>query len=705
MQNSLRIAALSSAAAIAMTPAFARAADGEDPTVGEVLVTARKVTERVQDIPIPVTAIGREQLEAAGRVNTMESLSNIAPGVKVFRAANQSNSYAVFIRGLGRDNGFPHVEAPVATYIDDVNYPYQVGPTLNIGGISRVEVLRGPQGTLYGRSATVGAVKYYTERPDLNEQTRGVTVTGGTHNRAEMVLSAGTPLAPDQAGVKADFGYHHTGGYKRDRRTGKHLGGTDGIAGRISLLYRPTDNLEIFVSADGTRDRDSTDPQTATVLAADGRVLPLFGDNFIVETHPTNPQINKLDAGGATGQVTYDWKGVTLKSITAFRQFRQQYSNDFFGRADVAYTGSVVDARVNYWTQEFQATRTALDDRLTYVGGAFYLSSDVEVIQKSPGAANTPTYNTTQNSWSFAAYADATFNFTDQLSVSGGVRYTYDEKDVYQNVISRTVNFNAQNSDNWTSTTPRVTLNYKVTDDILVFAGWAKGYKTGALSSLTPAQLAAAAVFISPEKVDNREVGIKSEWFEKRLRANVTYFKAKYTDQTTAALDARNNNFLISNDVDAEGVEAEVLVRPQAHWFIAANAAWLDAEYVNISPTNTTILNLADKTPKHSPKLTYQFRAGYTFENVLNTQGALSLGVDYNHYSGQWECLAHNPPCRLAKYGTTDVNATYTFPDERLQMIIAGTNVGGAEYFKLAGAAGRLFSPKDDWSFTVRYRY
>ncbi|BCW91139.1 Vitamin B12 transporter BtuB [Alphaproteobacteria bacterium SO-S41] len=698
-------------AAVLVAPAYAQSgtttpaepateqSDGSE----EVVVTARRVTERAQDVPLSVSTLTPDQIGKGGQPS-VESLSNAAPTVKIFKTVNQTGSYAVYIRGLGRDNGNFNVEAPVAFYVDDVLYPYQVGPVLDVGGISRIEVLRGPQGTLYGRSATVGAVKYITTRPDLDKEAIEGAVTVGSYGRAEVTAGVSEPIIEGKAAVRLDAGYRLYDGYIEDRRRNVTVNGTNGYGARLSINYQINENLNLYAALDGRHDRDEPNIATAQVLTGT-TITPRFGSDYIAETNATDPLLNQLDAGGGTFQLKYDWDNVTLKSVTAYRGFSLLYSNDVVARADVAYSGTVSDVNDRTFTQEFQATGSLFDDRVTFVGGLFYLDSSSDAVVNQPGLATRPTYTTHQDARTLAAYLDVTAHIFAGLSLSAGVRYDDDQKEATQRTVSTALDFTKSAEAGWDSTTWRVGAEYKFTDNFMIYGSMSTGYKSGALNSLTPSVVGAAGIFVPPEHVDNTEIGFKSQWWDNRITLNVDYFWASYKDQTSAILDAKLATLLIAADADVEGVEVEFRLRPTENWSISGNLASMEGKYVNIDPLNVTLATLADKTPKHVPKLTYSINTDYTFDNVIQEGSSLRLSASYNYISKTYECLNHHPSCVSEPYGLTDISASYLFPDGHSEIIIAGTNVGDVDYFKVASQTPvRWIAAPAEFMLTFRYR-
>lgn len=681
--------------AVAQTPAAP--AGASDDAGEEVVVTARKVKENVQDVPISMSAVNGAKLEQA-RGFTVESLNNVVPNIKVFKTVGNSNSYAVFVRGIGRDNNAFIIEAPIATYVDDVYYPYPTGLVLDTGGLERVEVLRGPQGTLYGRNATVGAIKYVTKRPSLADEDAGFSFTYGSYGRREVRANYAMPLIEDKLGVRFDVGYNSYDGYMQDAVTGDHLGGVDSISGRMSVLYRPTDKMEIYFSVDALQSRDDLNVGTP-FITANGVSTPVYGSVYkmrdIIGVGP-----NDLDVSGGTFQFSYDFDFGTFKSVSSYRTVHQRYTID----ANSGYSAPAIllaDNNDKTFTQEFQLTGDLFSDRLTYVLGFFYLNSDTRSVY-ARAATNATDYTTK----SVAAYLDATYAITDDIHLSAGIRYTKDSKDAVTTRSGPAPNFTKGGEEEWSATTPRVGADWKINDNVMVYGSWGKGFKAGGLATLEPSIAAAAAIFVPPEKITSTEVGFKTEWWDGRVIFNIDYFWADYTDQAQTVLVG---NPLVTSvvfaDAHIEGLEAELHARITDNWRVDATAGTLDNHFTFI-PVGNPALNFADKTLKHSPKFAYMISTDYTFDKPFGVGGTLAFGATYNWTDDTWESVQKVPLAFQPAYDTLDLRAVYTTEDDKYQVVLAGSNVTDTEYFKVVTVNfTRWYAPPSEWSLTFRAKF
>ncbi|MDB5475772.1 MAG: TonB-dependent receptor [Phenylobacterium sp.] len=669
-------------------------------TIEELVVTARKVTENLQDVPISMTAISAEKLDF-GRISTQETLNNISPNVQVWKPVNTSNNYSVYIRGVGRNSNFFNAESPVAIYVDDVVFPYQVGPVVDVGGLERVEVLRGPQGTLYGRNATVGAVKYVTQKPSLTDELTSYGFTAGKFGRAEGQVSESIPVVSGVWAAKADFAVRNYDGYVHDLTTGGQVNGTHTMNGRFSTFWKPAPDLNIYASVDGTHAKDPIGINVPVVVVGTN-VQPFFGSWYTTASSNALPHVNNLDTLGGTVQAVLDYHGVTLKSVTAYRTFLQDFVQNPQGRTDIPSTGLESKTHDGTFTQEFQATGGLMDSRLTYVAGVFLLDGVTQNRTSQPPLANRPVFTTRQAVKSYAGYIDGTVKILPQWSVSAGVRQTRDEKTAHQTETSTTVNYDAgSKKHSWQSTTYRFSTDYKITSDILAYASYGTGFKGGQLNTVQPTSLAAADVFIPPETVTNTEAGLKTEWLEHRLRVNVDYFWTNYKNMTQAILVPGGVTQLAVADAKIDGLELEFTARPLPDWSISGIVGTMNSRYVNAQPGNP-VFGLADPTLQHAPKLSYHLWTDYTFDS-LPIPGSLTVGADYAWTDKTYESINHSAVTTQSPYELLGFKVIYV-PAEHHQIILQGTNVTNTVWFLLGSSNNaRFIEPPSEFSITYKY--
>jgi iron complex outermembrane receptor protein len=532
----------------------------------DIVVTARRRNELLLDVPVAVTAYSGEQLARQGALD-ISDVGDTTPNVTFETSRGTNTTLTAFIRGVGQQDPVAGFEQGVGLYLDDVYLNRPQGALLDIYDVERIEVLRGPQGTLYGRNTIGGAVKYVTrrlrDRPQLSARAHL-----GTDEQADLIVSASTPVA---SGVRigAAAARLSRGGFGTNLTTGEENYNRDLWAGRATIELEPAENAFLRLSGDYTVDRSN--PRgghrliaSLCTTACGQPVRPVLEDEFDSRGGLEDPT-QKVRGGGVALQGELginEW--LKLKSITAYRRDRSDTPIDF----DVLPEADV-DVPAIYKNKQFSQEVQALVERgpLAGIVGAYYLDAnafnvfDVRLYTTSPVALPGLTAATRgdvdTNTW--AIFGDFTYEFSDQLSASVGARYTSDKRradilrqtlilggspelggsgafDKTGTVLATTSNFQGKRKD--TAFTPRASVSFKPTEDHNLYASYSRGFKGGGFdprgqSTQAPSQ-SPEDVFefmaFDPETVDSYELGWKANLLDRRLQFATALFRADYTD-------------------------------------------------------------------------------------------------------------------------------------------------------------------------------
>ena len=552
-------------------------------TLEEVVVTAQRRAERGQDVPVAVTAFGRDAIDAY-RLETLRDVSRVTPGLLV-SAFNQS-SPTVAIRAA--NNTFTQVGAnkPVQVVLDEVFIPRNSAVTLELFGLDSIQVLKGPQGTLFGRNVTGGVILLDTGRPRFGATEARVRGTVGDYGlRAFEGL---TDLAlNDRVSVRVAGALRQRDGFGRDRLTGAEQDDLDSASVRGQLRVQVTPTLEALFGADYADDRNGGRTLSSKGVGNDGdRRTSELGQ----------PQRFARTQGGVSARLYWDVFGGEVTAITAYRQSQ---SGELFSGVGANFrflTGTqsqlVSDDAddVVAFTQEVRFA-SPLWERGSFIVGAYYSDETADRILRSQAfAAGTGALVTHQvadqsvDSRSLAVFADGTVNLPANLALTLGVRYTADRKTaslIRTDLIRPTNGFSGLGLErDWSKVTPRAVLNWRPTPTLLAYASYARGYTAGGFNT-EAATLAALTAAFDPETVDNYELGLKSDWLDDRLRVNLALFHLKYQDKQELFFNNVTRVLNITNAAEAtvEGGEAEV--RFQATDWLTLNATYgrLDSVY------------------------------------------------------------------------------------------------------------------------------
>ncbi len=633
--------------------------------IEEIIVTSRKREESLQSVPISVTAFTAADLEEMN-TNSVAGISEFTPNLMINKTASGSNAMVACMRGLCRTDTTITDDPYVGIYMDGVYTGKAMGSVFDIADIERVEVLRGPQGTLFGKNTLAGAINVVTAKPS-GEAGAKLQVLGGSEDQRSYKAILDMPAFGD---VKTKFSFLHK---EHDPFTknlvGTDLGTEDKDAVLVAALWDVTSNFSLDWSFDWT-EVDEVPPANFSTFTIGS---DFFG-NPVGGSTPTHTRRNGSTAlytgagfDGNAGNdatiyghsLTANWDlgtiggidNANLKSITAYRKTDNEYQNNSSG---LSYRSLWTrdDFVTRNTSQELQFSGTALDDRLEILVGAYYLEekgdySNLQGFLIGPDLFDILNY-TEIDYQSVAFFTEETFWITDQLALSAGVRYTDEDRDadhIYQeffNGFPATIVLDGWNSDNgvdasappvvvdtnFTSDTwsPRATLKYEFDDDTMVFGGWSRGYKSGGFNAR-----AATGPLWNPYddmRVDSYETGVKSSFWDNRARLNATFFYEDIKDMQLQFNDPGFNVTLANaGDAYVYGAEVEGALRPVAGLDITAGFGYTHENLDKAINPTTGIDEKSDRHFEYSP--TYNWNASVRYAFPPLQVGNLVTRVDY----------------------------------------------------------------------------
>ncbi len=634
------------ASAAAPLPLAAEAVPDAEGASETIVVTARRREESLQDVPLPVSVFSERQLTSTGAYNVAR-VAQIQPVIQ-FYSSNPRNS-AINIRGLGAPLGLTNdgIEQGVGLYIDGVFQSRPAAAALDFIDVEQIEVLRGPQGTLYGKNTTAGAINIRTRAPRFSPEAR-VELSGGNYDFFQGKASVSGPLSATLAARLAVVGTTRRGTV-RNIRTNRWTNSQDNFGLRGSLLFRGIEDLDLTLAVDWTRQRPEGYTQVAVrtfptlraanrqfgaLAAALGYALPTTNP-FDRVTEIDAPLQSNQDMGGAS--LTAEWKTGenSVTAITAWRfwTWRPKNDRDFIGLPITTLSENKSDQR--QLTQEFRFA-TSGQNKVDFTAGVFgYRQTIATDSRTAQGAAasvwtNGPTANPAvldgllqralidYSNNSLAAYGQLTWNVTDSVRIQPGLRLNYDTKDATYDarqsggIVNPTPAQQAQKNASLPAQfyTARyrgfnvsgdINVSWKVASDVQLYAIYSKSFKSGGLNlnglpaladGVTPAlQLAT----VKPESLDHLEGGVKAQFWGRRVTANLTAYHTRIKDyQTTVSNGAIGivRGYLANADVRIQGVEGELSLRPTERLSAYVNFAYNDGIFTRfpdapIAPENT----------------------------------------------------------------------------------------------------------------------
>ncbi|TAK56520.1 MAG: TonB-dependent receptor [Gammaproteobacteria bacterium] len=706
--------------------------------LADVIVTSRRREERLQDVPISIATYSADQL----RDHAVESLSDISfvPNMTFFQHG-QSGAAAglIYIRGVGQSDTLTTNDPGVGVYLDGVYIARMQGLDFDLLDVERVEVLRGPQGTMFGKNTIGGAISIASVRP--SKTFAGMVGVGlGQYDQVNGRVSLDFPLVPGTLGARLTVLSRRSDGY------GKRLGYPSGTqidemsnqdrqAGRLSLDWTPTDDVDVLVTLDKSRVRNAAaatkviafNEAAGLVRRLNRYVDPPFGSTFVTDgdynNYATGSNAYYADAYGAS--VVVDWKlgRGSIKSISAYRDTEVTGGVDPDG-TPYSVLNSDESYDQNQFSQEFQLSGTAWDGKLDWLGGLYYFtekageSNSLKLFDELRDAAamnlDMLTTRTTDNE-TFAAFGHGTYRFGQRLSMSGGIRYSNEKKTVerarFRPSTGAVLAPPLEASGTWSDWSPKISVEYRpAVDDTMVYASVAQGFKSGGLNGRSTT----SDDFLpyEPERILTYETGLKSEVLGGHLRFNATVFYSDYKDIQVTLIQALPDGTPLTTVGNAavarvKGLEIETTALLGSRFRVDVGLGWTDAAYTEIGNgvPGTTEDTRFVKTPKWSGALA----AAYEFS--VGGIGPITARVDYAYKSSIEHDALNSPWLRQSSYGVLNGRLAVEM-NENWQVAAYVTNItdehyllGGVDRYAGVGLVMANYGPPRQWGVDLRFNF
>ena len=675
--------------------------------VEEVVVTAQRRSESLQEVPIAVTALTGEELAMRGLADIGE-LAQSVPSLTLEPSRATNTTLTAFMRGVGQQDPLAGFEQGVAIYIDDVYLARPQAALLDIYDVERIEVLRGPQGTLYGRNAVGGAVKYVTRRLGDELDVR-VRAGFGNYNQRDFVGTVSVPVS-DNFRVGGTVGSFQRGGYGDNLFTGGEQYNKDLVGMRLSFEWDASENISVRGSYDETEDNSNAvaGHRPFAAVTIDAPSPASVWDTRAGASEPevgTTTGINGKNQVNAKGwNVSVDWAlndEWTLRSITADRQDFTESVIDFDSLPVPDFDAPVIYDNEQF-TQEFQALWNS--DRFRGVFGFYYQDStaanDFDVVLGQLGVTAYTGGVVDTEAWS--VFGDLTYDVTEKLSVALGLRYTEDTRtaDIFRGTylglqspffgnsaaleLAVTSDYGAEQT--YTDTSPRINVSYAMSENVNLYVNYSEGWKAGSFDP-RGANFATPEVEagFDPEQLDSYEMGFKSTWLDGRAVTNVAVFWSEYSDMQIPGSvgvdsdgDGVNDSFVgtVTNAGKAEisGIEIEGSVMLTERWSTQFAASFLDASFDEFIVNG---VNVADQREMQNTPEEMVFAALNYDTEVAG--GATRFSVNYSYKGDVTQFEIANPEIDQEAVGVFNANIFWTSPSEKWRLGLFGKNLTDEE--------------------------
>jgi iron complex outermembrane receptor protein len=651
-------------------------------TVQEIVVTAQKRSERLQDVPVTITALSGAALTTAG-VADLRSLVTLTPALRM----DQTGTFTQpTIRGVGTGVTGPGANSNVGIYVDGFYQPSQIGNNFDLGNVTQVEVLKGPQGTLFGRNATGGAILITTADPSLTTASGDVSVSYRSFDDRRVDALLSTPITNDLAANLSVYG-RRSNGYKTDLVTGDYTAPNDTFDVRGKLLFEPTDQFKFVLTLQHSDVNDPSGAAYDTVgnnsiaYGIPGAVVSTSRFNTAMPSSPGNAVI--ANAVYLKGQYSMDW--ATLTSYTGYRTETDKEQSQLDRTSLDAFTATWRQSERTF-TEEVNLN-SAKSGPLTWVTGIFYYNdkSGYPYFLFNGADGGGSEYIETQ---AYAPYADVTYEILRDLYLTGGVRYS-NEKQTF------TSSFIGVNSHTWTSVNERAVLRYEFASNTNVYASYSNGFKSGVYNTLPPANTP-----VNPENIDAYEVGFKT------AQHNWTFNAAAY-DYEYKNLQFTAYKFLVIGGVGASvaelenvpsariyGAESQFSYKFTPDFDVNFGGAWTHGRYINFPGPiqyvpipvpgrpgffegngQTAAVSADGKTMIRTPEFTANVGANYRYDLPY---GRVTLSGNLYYTT----TIYFDPTDTTSQpgYAILDLRATWTGPEGKTSFSVFGNNVTDTQY-------------------------
>ncbi|GMV29939.1 MAG: hypothetical protein AMXMBFR59_20640 [Rhodanobacteraceae bacterium] len=694
-------------------------------TLDRVTVTARKREETLQDVPVAVTAFTADAMEKLN-VEDIGDLDAQVPNLTIYAARGSSSTVTAYIRGIGQSDPLWGVDPGVGIYLDDVYIARPQGALLDVFDVERVEVLRGPQGTLYGKNTIGGAIKYISK--GLPKEAEGYAqLTVGNYGQLDAKGAVGGPIGGSDSPIRARLAVAslNRDGFGENLTNGAPVSDKEINAFRASVGADVSERFDINVAFDWMDDQSGV--RGARMLAPN-RFAPgasPLDDRYDIRSGMPNVNDTQMKgvSAAANWRATDSW---AFKYVFARRDSDTETNIDFD-----TLPNKIADVKAFYRDEQ-----TTNELQANYDGGGmargvmglygFDGEAGGQVLNNFFNASFGDTQGTVYTE-SLAAYADWTFDFTDRLSLDLGARWTDEDKHAvvlnrgYTDATFTTPTTTVANFDrtvNFTNVSPKVALDFKLNDAVMLYGVASRGFKSGGFNiRANSVAVPRSAEPFDDEKVDSFEIGTKMSLADQSLFLNFAYFYNKYEDIQLSVFTAFDSNgdgvddaffgdFTNAGKGHIKGLEMEYQWLPNEHWVLSGNLAWLDAKYDEFITQGVNVASAQKFTnaPRFSGAVNLEYRT------ELASGGNLATRVGYSYQGEVWPTTDLSPVIRQDGYGLLNAGVIWKVnPDWTLSL--QGTNLTDKEYrttgynIPVLGVLTGFYGPPRQYTLSARYDF
>ena len=691
MKNSLKNGAKAQILGLAIfvlaggMPAYGQSEAAEEgrTKLEEIVVTAQRRSESAQSVPVAMTALTSDALDAR-QITELQNLKVIVPNIVIEDVPGISSSVKLTLRGVGTDNPVFTADSGVGLYVDDVFIARALAANLELVDIERIEVLRGPQGTLYGRNSSAGAIKIQTANPVMDENMMLGQIGFGNEGQSEVRGAFNAPIIEGKLAARvAMFSSSHDT-LQKNLIDGSGSYDKNVHGGRAKLLWDIAPDFNLLLSADFIKERAL--PNSGVSFRDedynfDGVVDYVYDGSLYTYESRLSDIFQDSDNMGISARAEWNISDtLMLTSITAYRDMQVSVRAEVDG---LPISRFEPHQRLDNSQLSQEINLAGSLDRLNWVGGVYFFQEendflwDLTVFGNLGAPQNFQLFN--QETEAYAVYGQATYDLTERLSFTGGLRYTNETKEFLADGFAKTgpqairggtptgtPAFSFADDVSFDNTSYRLALDYAATDDVLIYASYSTGYRSGGYNGGARTLSAVSEPPFGEETVGTAEVGIKSTWADGTVRVNASYFKSDFENLQEASL--RGGGFSTdTNDADISGIELEASAILFDGFTLGVQVGTLDSELASTG-----------KRVKNTPELSYTLIADY--EKGLANGGTFFGSGSWSYEDDYFTNVDNQPEVVIPEHDVLDLRVGYRFPGDRWELELSAKNVLEEEY-------------------------
>lgn len=715
--------------AFALSPGYSLAqnnSDTEDLRLEEITVTATRVRESLQDVPVSVTALSSMELQMRNIENTRDLQSSV-PNISISANTGTAAGGRIFIRGIGDDESRIGADSAVAAYVDGVYLARQTGALIDVLDLERIEVLRGPQGTLFGRNATGGAIQYISKRPDTSENQLDLYATLGNYDRVDL-KAIGNLAFNENTAIRASVLRRTRDGVFIAWSDGDDIGAFDTTAARIALEHNFGNDWSLYASLDYVK--EESDPIPTSVPEGYDR-----DNNIYTLDNPVGSDCTKtptwtgcfedyeswVKATGFMMEISGPVGNMTFKSLTGYRELEDDLNSNF---GSFHYKQQTDQDQLS---QEF-TLESNFSGAFNFITGFYYFEEDANLDFLF---ALDQTLNIQTDAW--ALFGEGTWEINEQWRLLAGLRYTDEKKDfVGSNIFFTDVlgfpGFARDDESSFDDTNYRVALQYHMNDDVMFYGSYATGFKSGGYSSDCFSPLPICFNPVDPESVKTWELGMRSEFVNNRLRFNLTYFDNSYDDLQLGGSTRRGFIRFNVPKVETSGFELESVFQATSNLSFDGYLGYLTGSYVEVDqdavdaiagttpnpkcdgqiPDAECVINNFDL--KNAPK--WNWALGANHQTTLNSGHSLIFRVSVVYEDDSYNLVGNPEAIKRDETTMLDARIAFNNPTDTWSVALWGKNLTDEVYYPAATTVGAaamgvpgLAFPGQPRTYGVDFRY